>query len=176
MLNDRNDAYLLLVELGAPQRLLLHVRLVAEAADLLVAAYSKLGLVFDASLIELGVAIHDAGKILHPAELEQAGSLHEPAGEHLLLAHGVQADVARCCVTHASWQNDGVSLEERSIALADKLWKGKREPQLELSVIDAVAARLQLERWEVFGTLDGVFEEIAAGGNARLERSRPNGS
>jgi hypothetical protein len=172
MIETREDAYRLLSELGAPKRLLLHVRLVGEAADRLIDEYSDLGLKFDAQLIRLGVAVHDAGKIQYPAELEGPGSMHEPAGEALLLAHGVQPDVARCCVTHAKWHGEDVSFEERSIALADKLWKGKREESLELAVIDGVAARLQLDRWDVFTRLDEVFEQISSDGPARLERSQ----
>lgn len=172
MIETRNDAYRLLKELGAPRRLLTHVQLVGEAADRLIEAYLDLGLTFDARLIELGVAVHDAGKINHPSELDHPGSLHEPDGEELLLRHGVQPEVARCCVTHASWQGNEVSLEEQSMALADKLWKGKREETLELRVIDRIAKTLRVGRWDVFTPLDGVFEEIAAGGSDRLERSR----
>lgn len=172
MLRDRNDAYRLLKGLGAPERLLVHVRLVAEAADQLVKAYTELGIHFDAQLIELGVAVHDAGKIQHPGELDGPGARHEPAGQALLLAHGVQAEVARCCVSHAAWQADGVCFEERSVALADKLWKGKREQALELRVVDDAAAVLCIDRWDVFTRLDSVFEEIAAGGADRLRRSR----
>ena len=172
MLENREDAYRLLRDLGAPARLLLHVQLVGEAADRLIDEYIELGLDVNVGLIRLGVAIHDAGKIRYPAELDAAGSLHEPAGEALLLSHGVQPEVARCCVTHARWQGDDVSFEEQSIALADKLWKGKREEPLELTVVDRVAAMLGLGRWDVFTRLDGLFEEIAAGGAERLERSR----
>ena len=172
MIETREDAYRLLAELGAPGRLLLHVRLVGEAAELLIEAYSDLGLAFDARLIRLGVAVHDAGKITWPGELEGPGSMHEPAGETLLLSHGAQPDVARCCVTHAKWEGEDVSFEERSVALADKLWKGKRDESLELAVIDDVAAKLRLGRWDVFTRLDGVFEEIAFDGPGRLERSR----
>lgn len=172
MIETREDAYRLLGDLGAPQRLLQHVRLVGEAADRLIEEYIDLGLKFDAQLIRLGVAVHDAGKINFPAELDGPGSMHEPAGEALLLSRGVQADVARCCVTHARWQGQDVSLEERSIALADKLWKGKREESLELAVVDGVAERLQLGRWDVFSRLDEAFEQIANDGPARLERSR----
>ena len=75
----------------------------------------------------------------------------------MLLAHGVQADVARCCVSHAQWQAPDVSFEERSVALADKLWKGKREQELELAVIDAAASKLAVERWDVFERLDAAF-------------------
>jgi len=172
MLLSRSDAYRLLQTLGASQRLLLHVELVGEAADQLMRAYVELGVTFDASIVELGVAVHDAGKIQYPEELNGPGSMHESAGEILLLANGVQPEVARCCVSHAKWQDASVSFEERSVALADKLWKGKREEALELFVIDEVACKLRMDRWEVFSRLDSVFEEIAAGGTDRLERSR----
>lgn len=172
MLNNRADAYALLRELGAPERLLLHVRLVGEAADQLMQAYTALGIKFNAQLIELGCALHDAGKIHHPQELDAPGSQHESEGEALLLTHQVQPEVARCCVTHAAWEDPAVSLEERSVALADKLWKGKRNEALELSVMDAVASRLGMDRWDVFAQLDSVFEDIAARGAERLHRSR----
>jgi hypothetical protein len=66
-----------------------------------------------------------------------------------------------------------VSFEERTVALADRLWKGMREPLLELGIIDEIAERLGVSRWDVFERLDTTFEEIAAGGDERLQRSRP---
>ena len=172
MLTDRHDAYALLARLGAAPRLLTHLRLVGEAADALVAAYAGMPLLVDARLIELGVAVHDAGKIPHPSELDGPGALHEPAGERLLLAHGVQPEVARLCVLHAAWDQPGASLEALSVALADKLWKGQRHAALELRVIDSAAARLGVDRWDVFERLDAAFEEIAGAGDDRLARSR----
>jgi hypothetical protein len=172
VLNSREDAYKLLQKLGAPDRLIVHVKLVGEAADKIIGAYNDLGLTFDSRLIELGVAVHDAGKISHPEELDGPGSHHEPVGRQLMLANGVQPEVARCCVSHAGWEGEDVTLEERSVALADKLWKGKRVEELELRVIDEVASRLKLDRWDVFSRLDSVFEDIAAGGPERLQRSR----
>lgn len=77
-----------------------------------------------------------------------------------------------CCMTHAQCAATGVTFEELSVALADKLWKGKREPDLELLVIDAAAGMLGVDRWTVFPDLDGAFEEIASGGPDRLECSR----
>jgi len=171
MTKGRDDIVRLLRELGAAKRLLVHLALVGEAAEQLVHAYERLGLPFDASVVELGAAVHDAGKILYPAELDRPGSEHEAAGEKLLLEHGVPPRVARCCVSHAAWKGPDVSLEERTVALADKLWKGKREPELELLVIDDVAARLGGDRWDVFASLDEVFEAIAADGDERLRRS-----
>jgi hypothetical protein len=172
MLNTRADAYRLLEQLGASKRLLLHLRLVGEAADLLMQGYTKLGISCDGTLVELGVAVHDAGKIEHPAELDGPGSLHEPAGLALLLARGVQPEVAKCCVSHAAWHVAGVSFEELSVALADKLWKGKREADLELLVIDAAAIKLGVTRWDVYPQLDLLFERITSSASERLRRSR----
>lgn len=171
MIETREDAYRLLETLGAPKKLMRHLALVGEAADDLIAEFTARGLKFDADLVRLGAAVHDAGKIIHPSELQGPGSLHESAGEALLLARGVQPAVARCCVTHAKWQGADVSFEERVVALADKLWKGKREEALELLVIDDVAAALQLTRWDVFQSLDEAFERVASLGPDRLERS-----
>jgi hypothetical protein len=64
------------------------------------------------------------------------------------------------------------TLEELLIALADTLWKGLRRTALEEAVVDAAAARLGKDRWDLFVPLDSVFESIADDGASRLERSR----
>jgi hypothetical protein len=173
MLANRNDAYQLLEALGAPDRLIRHARLVGQAADLLLLEFRSLGVPCDVRVVELGAVLHDAGKIRHPQELSEPGSLHEQAGEALLLASGVDPAVARCCGSHGAWNVPGVSLEERIVALADKLWKGKREADLELNIIDEIANRLGLSRWDVFERVDTAFENIAARGAERLQASNP---
>lgn len=90
----------------------------------------------------------------------------------LLPAHGVQPAIARCCVVHGTCNLTEVSLEERTVALADKLWKAKREGDLELLVIEETAGRLGVSRWDVLVRPDNVFEEIAADGADRLQVSR----
>jgi putative nucleotidyltransferase with HDIG domain len=172
MLKDRTEALLLLKELGATTRLVHHAQVVGETADLVLLRFQVLGVSCDVQLIEVGAVLHDAGKIQHPQELSGPGSLHEQAGKEMLLSRGVQPEVARFCISHAAWDSPEVSLEERVVALADKLWKGKREADLELSVIDEVAARLGTSRWDVFESLDSAFESIAAAGAERLEQSR----
>jgi hypothetical protein len=166
------EAYDLLKRLGAPPRLLRHVELVGEAAELLLARLAALRVPLDAEFVRAGVILHDAGKIMHPAELDGPGNRHEPDGESLLLEHGVSANLARVCRSHAQWDQMTVSLEELVVALADKLWKGVRKRNLEELAIDRVAASLGTDRWNVFLELDTLFEEIAANGSNRLERSQ----
>jgi hypothetical protein len=81
--------YRLLQDLGASPRLIQHVKLVGEAAEILILQFQKLGISFDSDWIRSGVAFHDAGKILHPSELIEKGNEHEAAGEILLLSQGV---------------------------------------------------------------------------------------
>jgi hypothetical protein len=166
------DAEALLERLGAPARLLRHVRLVGEAGQLLIAELGHRRVPVDASLVRLGIVFHDAGKILHPEELDAPGERHEPDGERLLLENGVDPRVARCCLSHARWQRMECSLEELRVALADKLWKGVRNADLERAVIERASAALGKDVWDLFIELDGCFEEIAAAGSERLERSR----
>jgi HD domain-containing protein len=162
----------LLRSLRAPPRLLRHVALVSEAAELLLEGFEQLKVPIEGEFVRAGVILHDAGKILHPAELDASGSRHEPDGEALLLKHGVSPALARICRSHAQWDQMAVSLEELVVALADKLWKGVRRADLEERVIDRVAAALATDRWNVFVQLDTLFESVAADGSARLERSR----
>lgn len=171
MLSSKEEAYSLLESLGAPRRLIIHLRLVGEAAEEVIAGLRALGVEFNEELVRLGAAIHDAGKIVHPNELDGSGNEHESAGEKLLLDNGVQAEVARCCLSHARFEVMAVTFEELLVALSDKLWKGKRVEALELRVIDTAAELLDKERWEVFSVLDGCFEGVASKGDARLARS-----
>ena len=146
--------------------------MVGEAAEDVLDALRPLGLDIREDLVRLGVAVHDAGKIVHPDELDGAGDAHEAAGERLLLEAGVRPEVARCCLSHARYESLPVSFEELLVALSDKLWKGARVEALELRVIDAAAAALGRGRWDLFDALDTAFERIAAQGDRRLARSR----
>jgi hypothetical protein len=166
------EANLLLTRLGAPPRLLRHVALVGEAGERLLDLAGALQLPIDAALVRVGIVLHDAGKILVSAELDAPGGEHEPRGQELLLRHSVSPALARICLSHARWSDMSVSMEELLVALSDKLWKGVRNAQLEERVINEAAKALQRDRWDLFVRLDGLFEDIAADGAARLERSR----
>lgn len=172
MLKTPYDALELLKSLGATKKLIRHLELVGEAAEDLIKILESLGVPFDQKFVRLGVSIHDAGKILHQNELNDKGSAHEPDGERLLLDNGVQKDVARCCLSHARFEEMEVSFEELLVALSDKLWKGKRVPALELKIIDHIGLLIHKDRWDIFEHLDSSFESIASYGDERLSRSR----
>jgi hypothetical protein len=170
-LRTMDDAYTMLQSLGASHRLICHVKLVGEAAEVLIAKLQQLQVPVDACFVRLGVAFHDAGKILHPEELVAKGTHHEAAGEQLLIANGVDPSLARCCRSHGQWQTMDCCFEELLVALADTLWKGKRNTQLEGEVIQWIATLSQKDYWELFVEIDACFEEIAADSHSRLLRS-----
>lgn len=170
-IDSASEALELLRSLKAPARLTTHVALVREAGQELADGLSDLEVPFDRQFVEIGIALHDAGKITHPEELDHPGNLHEPAGQALLLARGVDPGLARCCLSHARFNSMPVSFEELLVAAADKLWKGKRVVDLELRIIDEAASRLQSDRWSLFTDIDSLFEKVAARGSCRLARS-----
>lgn len=164
------DAIAWLASRGAHPWLVRHHALVLEAAGDLVHGLLPL-LPFDAEHVLLGAALHDAGKVEHPEEMQAPGHAHEAAGEQLLLRSGFAAHVARACVTHAAWSEPRAMLEDRLIALADKLWKGKRDAALESALVEELAARTGRASWEVFADFDALCERIADAGPDRLRRA-----
>lgn len=148
-----------------------HAQMVSEAAEILISHFSTIGLEFDAQLVRLGCILHDAGKILYPEELEKEGTQHTTAGYGLLVKHRIDPQIADFCISHEHWQTDSASLETLMVALADKLWKGKRHPQLEEFIIKQISATTEQDFWTLFVKCDEVFEAIAESAPQRLARS-----
>ena len=169
VVHEAEDALALLERLGAPPRLVRHHELVVEAARQIIEGLGRFASCFEARVVLLGAALHDAGKIRYPAELDGPGDLHEVAGRDLLVERGLD-DLAEFCVTHAKW-GDSVPLEDLLVALADKRWKGKRVDGLERRIMERLAADSGLDFWDVFVLADDVFERVAAAGDERLLRS-----
>lgn len=168
-----DEALALLRALGAPPRLVRHHQLVLEAATALVDGLRRtFNVPFDAGLVLVGAASHDAGKIRHSVELDEPGSQHVESGFGLLLQAGVEPAVARFCRTHATWPDEEVVLEDLLVALADELWKGKRDDELERRVCRAIEVSTCTSAWEVFARADEVFAAVAEDGDLRLARSR----
>lgn len=168
MLRTPEDAFALMQELGASSWLVQHHRLVVEAAAELCERVTG---PYDRELVKLGAAVHDMGKVRHPEEMSGPGHQHEEAGRKLLTSRGVSDHVARFCVTHASWTAPNRTTEDLLVALADKLWKGKRVSELEELAVTRLANARGEDRWSVFSELDAVFEDVASRGDLRLARS-----
>ena len=171
-LASARDGIELLHTLGASPWLVRHHELVVEAATLLCDALEQdLGVSFDRSAVLLGASVHDAGKIVHPEEMSAGGNRHEVAGRDLLVNSGVPIAIARFCVTHAAWDGPDCTINDALVALADKLWKGKRDEGLENHLLGVVASVLKQQPWEVFSRIDSICESVAAEGPERLSRS-----
>jgi len=157
----------LLRALGASPWLVRHHELVLEAAVLLCDGLADVA--FDRDAVLAGAALHDAGKVVHPAEQSAPGHQHEAAGHALLVAHGVPETIARFCITHAAWSEG--TLEDLLVAAADALWKGKRNTALEQALVAKLAAVTGASAWTLFDRVDTLCDAIAADGDARLSRS-----
>jgi hypothetical protein len=148
----------------APARLREHLEIVEGAAfkiiSFLESEFDELELDYEAVLF--GAATHDIGKARHPEELEQPGDLHEFTGEKILLEAGVPDRLARFARTHGRIGEES-ELEDVLVALADKLWKGKRDETLESLAIEKIADRTDREKWEVFAALDNLARDAYVG-------------
>ena len=153
----------------APPRLVAHLTLVHEVAALLIAGLKERwpNLEYDEQGVLVGAATHDIGKALCPAELTAPGVQHEAAGYRLLVEKGVPKEYARFAYTHGQQQRQ-VTPEDSLVALADKVWKGQREAELELEIAKLIAAASNQENWEVYAGLDDLLTEIAQDAEARL--------
>jgi hypothetical protein len=164
------EAAALLRAAGAPPRLAAHLRAVHDVAvslaDWLPGAFPAAA--FDRGDVLFGAATHDIGKVVHPAELSAPGHLHEAAGERLLLDAGVDPGRARFAGTHGSWHSERAGLEDHLVSLADKVWKAKRQEDLERLVVDRLAGMSGQEPWEVFLALDDRLTSLAEGADARI--------
>lgn len=166
------DAARLCEVLAAPPLLVRHLTLVhAAAVELLDGLAANFpGLVVDRGAVLFGAATHDLGKVLHPGELTGPGDKHEVDGPGLLEQHGVSPRLARFARTHGRWREVD-DVEDLIVALADNVWCGRRVEELETKVA-AVLAATGMEQWEAWARLDGVCEEIASRGEARLAWQR----
>ena len=150
-----SDALALLVHVRAPARLVAHLTVVHEVSCRLVAGIRKAWpqLVVDTGAVAFGAATHDMGKARHPYELREPGTMHEGAGEQLLLAAGVSPALARFARTHGCL-SDAHVLEDLLVMVADKIWKGKRDEAVEERLCAAISEATGAPAWDIFLRLD----------------------
>lgn len=154
----------------APPRLAAHLRAVHDVAyrilDWLDHRYRDL--IVDREALLFGAAIHDIGKTIHVDELSGPGAAHEETGHRLLLEHGVEERLARFARTHAAWTGPGITIEDLLVSLADKVWKGKRVPDLEQRVAGHLMRASGQAPWQAFLDLDDLLTALAADADRRL--------
>ena len=160
----------LLLETRAPSRLIAHLRLVHDIACQLTAKINATWpkLVIDERAAYLGAAIHDIGKVIHPHELSEPGHEHEDAGRELLLKRGWSEASARFALTHGRDLGANNPIEDLLVAIADNVWKGKRNEPLEEALAAHIATASGQEPWEVWLTLDDILSDLAEPAAERL--------
>lgn len=152
-----------------------HLILVHDVAKSLVndlqTAFPVLNLDKDAILF--GAATHDLGKAIHREELSEPGKLHELRGVELLKEYGVPKNLTRFAYTHGNWKGSGpAQMEDLIVALADNCWKGKRVPDLEALMTDALTESTGEPQWRCYAVLDDVLQSLASDCDTRLEWQR----
>ncbi|MCQ9184437.1 HD domain-containing protein [Streptomyces sp. IBSBF 2953] len=160
----------LLAEIGAPPRLVAHLRAVHDVAARLLDRFGRRDPAppVDRWAVLFGAATHDIGKTLYPDELSGPGSRHEEAGRDLLLAHGVSPGLARFAATHASWGIPDAGLEDLLVSLADKVWKNKRVADLEDLVVAELSRVSGRPVWQEFLDLDEFLTALGEEADLRL--------
>jgi hypothetical protein len=168
----------LLFKIEAPARLRAHLCLVHDVAcqltDQISVAWPEL--VIDADAIHLGAATHDIGKVIHPRELSEPGHAHEDAGRRLLLKHGWSEQSVRFTVTHGCKLNADDPVKDLLVAIADNVWRGRRDEALEKALVVRVATLCKQEPWQVWLVLDDMLTNLAepAAERLRWQASHPS--
>lgn len=154
----------------APPRLVAHLTLVHDVAVRITEKLRKLWprLQYDQKAVLIGAATHDIGKVLHPKELVEAGGMHEKEGAALLQKYDFPEKYIHFTWTHAHWEEAHVELEDLLVAWADKIWKGKRESDLEEKLVNLLAGQLSEEQWSIFIKIDELAAEITVHAEERL--------
>lgn len=97
-----------------------------------------------------------------PAELHTPGDRHELRGERLLLDAGISPRLARFARTHGRI-DESATIEDRLVALADKLWRGRRDREIEDGVIAWLEDATGQPGWEIFRWIDALADELYVG-------------
>lgn len=160
----------LLDDIGAPPRLVAHLILVHDVATQLtasiVARVGDPGCDLDA--VHFGAATHDIGKALEPSELSAPGTHHERLGRDWLANH-VAESRARFATTHGMPVDAAdLTVEDLLVIVADKIWKAKRDQQLEERLARELSRTTGTDFWSVHLALNDVIEDISNAATDRL--------
>lgn len=154
-------------------QLVRHLEMVHETTGLLLKGIVSFRPFSDEAQNEMlsGAAIHDVGKVFYPDEVTGPGNKHEGEDVFVKLVqdHGFSPLVARYCSLHSSLKQTVVNGETHLtvVALADIIWNGNRDIDLELKLADLLGH--PASRWETFEKLGNVIDKVALSGRKRLQ-------
>lgn len=160
----------LLERLDAPERLIRHLRLVYSTAnDLLSSLKQEFPLIkMNEALVLFGSVTHDIGKTEITDELYKSGTKHEIVGMNILLNHGFSTEESRFANTHGNWSAKDLTIEDLLVSLSDKVWKGKRIPELEELICKQIADNSTYNYWSIYTKLDLILEKITLEADNRI--------
>lgn len=96
-----------------------------------------------------------------------------PAGR-TLRENGIPDALSRFAETHACRNTAEMSAEDLLVALANTIWKGKRNDDLEQALTSLVSRGTGEETWAIWLRLDDVLTAIAASADERLANQAPH--
>lgn len=161
----------LLEMVEAPLRLRAHLALVHDVSVRLTEMVSEWWptLAYDREAVQMGAATHDIGKIVFPDEMMGAGRHHEAVGAGVLADVGIPERFARFTRTHGRWaQDESVTVEDLLVALANTLWKGTRDEDLEERFCQTLAQQCGAELWTVYLKFADMAEAVVRDAPERL--------
>ena len=122
---------------------------------------------YDRQAVIIGAATHDIGKVIHVEELSASGNQHEIIGPGLLIQNGIPEKYARFALTHGRWEQS-TAIEDLLVTLADKIWQGARNKDLEMKIAGQISAVCGEAIWSVYMKLDDLLSAIAKDADERL--------
>ncbi|PJZ23965.1 hypothetical protein CH352_00915 [Leptospira hartskeerlii] len=144
-------------ELGVPERLLKHHEITLSVSIKIVDGLPKeIRAVLNSNVLLSGIFVHDIGKLFFQEELSIEGKYHEVAGRDFLLLIGMPEEIANFCIS-----DEINSIEKLIAAIADRIWTGVRDLDLEWDLIQIVSFMTGKEFWETYNQLDPLFEQTS---------------
>jgi hypothetical protein len=170
-----------LAKLSAPPRLIRHHEVVHEVACRLVEGLLKKypeTPFFNGRIVAFGASIHDIGKVSHPEEITGPGEKHEKAGPKVLeevgLKHGNCFARLHSVIKefHKKGEIEMLATEVIMVALADVIWKGARDNDLEALLVGRITKATLVGSFEADAALDRIIGSISGHADQFLEYCR----
>ncbi|WP_452598860.1 hypothetical protein [Pontimicrobium sp. MEBiC01747] len=71
-------------------------------------------------------------------------------------------------ITHGNWREDNLEIEDFIVCLSDKIWKGKRDIELDNCIVNKISEMTKINFWDVSTKLELILEKIVIGSDKRI--------